>query len=106
VVIFFAKGEVLSGLFTLANFDGIDPHGVIAPFGAGCGSIIHYPYLEKDAENPKAVIGMFDPSARSCVPANTLSFAVPMKKFVKMVEYMEESFLTTETWKHVQERIL
>jgi hypothetical protein len=45
-VIFFAKGEILSGLFTLANFDEIDPNGVIAPFGAGCGSIIHYPYLK------------------------------------------------------------
>jgi hypothetical protein len=28
-----------------------------------------------------------------------------MKKFVKMIENMEESFLITETWQAIQERI-
>ena len=51
VVIFFAKPDVLSGLFTLANFDQTDPNGTITPFAAGCGSIIHYPYLESMTEN-------------------------------------------------------
>jgi uncharacterized protein (DUF169 family) len=104
-VIFFAKGEVLSGLFTLANFDQVDPNGVIAPFAAGCGSIIHYPYLEKDKDDPKAVLGMFDVSARPCVPADTLSFTIPMKKFKKMIQYMDESFLITDSWKNVKKRI-
>jgi len=104
VVIFFAKAEVISGLFTLANFDQVDPNGVIAPFSAGCGSVIHYPYLENQKENPKCVLGMFDPSARPCVPINTLSFAIPMKKFIKMVSYMEESFLITPTWDKVKQR--
>jgi uncharacterized protein (DUF169 family) len=104
VVIFFALPEVLSGLFTLANFDQIDPQGVITNFSAGCGSIIHYPYLEKDKDNPRCVLGMFDPSARPCVPVNTLSFAVPFKKFTKMVSYMDESFLITPTWDKVKLR--
>ncbi len=106
VVIFFAKGEVLSGLFTLANFDTVGPNdGVIAPFGAGCGSIIHFPYLEIEKDNPRAVIGLFDPSARPCVPIDILSFAVPMKKFEKMIGYMEESFLITKTWEKVKKRM-
>ena len=105
VVIFFAKLDVLSGLFTLANFDQSEPNTTFAPFGAGCGSIVHYPYLEKDAKRPRAVIGMFDPSARPCVPKDTLSFAVPMIKFVKMIDYMDESFLITNTWKTVRNRI-
>ena len=98
VVIFFAKPDVLSGLFTLANFDQTDPNGTITPFAAGCGSIIHYPYLESMTDRQRAVIGMFDPSARPCVPENTLTFAVPMKRFERMISYMEESFLITETW--------
>lgn len=106
VVIFFAKPDVLSGLFTLANFDQTEPNSTFTPFGAGCGSIVHYPYLEKDAERPRAVIGMFDPSARPCVPKDTLSFAVPMIKFEKMINYMEESFLITDTWKTVKNRII
>ena len=105
VVVFFAQPDVLSGLFTLACFDTADESGVIAPFGAGCGSIVLYPYLEKDKPDPRGVIGMFDPSARPNVPAGTLTFAVPMTKFVRMVENAEESFLTTPTWDVVLKRI-
>ena len=105
VVIFFAKPDVLSGLFTLANFDQSEPNGTITPFGSGCGSIIYYPYLESKSERQRAVIGMFDPSARPCVPENVLTFAVPMKRFEKMTGYMEESFLITETWSNLRKRI-
>lgn len=105
VVIFFAKPDVLAGLFTLANFDQSEPDGVYAPFGAGCGSIVHYPYLEKKSVRPRAVIGMFDPSARPCVPYDTLSFSVPMEKFEKMISYMEESFLITKTWTNMMKRL-
>jgi len=106
VVVFFARPEVLSGLFTLANFDQTDPNGgVFCPFGAGCGSLIYYPWLEEQKENPRAVLGLFDPSARPCVPVDLLSMAIPMKKFVKMVGYMEESFLTTASWEKVRRKI-
>ncbi len=105
VVIFFAVPDVLSGLFTLANFDETDPHSVMAPFGAGCGTITLYPWLEKDRDRPRSVIGMFDISARPCVPGCTISFATPMTKFARMVENMEQSFLTTASWAKVQRRI-
>jgi uncharacterized protein (DUF169 family) len=98
VVIFFARPEVLSALFTLANFDQADPDGVICPFGSGCSSIIHYPRLEQERDHPRAVLGMFDPSARPCVPVDVLTFAIPMKKFEKMIGSMHESFLITKTW--------
>lgn len=105
VVIFFATPDVLSGLFTLANFDEADLNGVYCPFCAGCGSIVKYPFLEKDAPRPRAVLGMFDVSARPFVPGSTLSFAVPMNKFAAMVDNMDESFLTTRSWKAVRGRI-
>jgi hypothetical protein len=106
VVIFFATPDVLSGLFTLANYDQSEPNSTFTPFGAGCGSIVHYPFLEKDAERPRAVIGMFDVSARTCVPRDVLSFSVPMVKFEKMISYMDECFLITESWKKVQKRLI
>ena len=105
VVIFFARPDVLSGLFTLANFDEFDPEGVISPMGSGCSSIVSYPYLEKDSPHPRAVIGMFDPSARPYVPKDVLSFSVPMEKFVTIIKNTEESFLITDTWKKLQKRI-
>jgi len=105
VVIFFARPEVLSALFTLANFDQANPNGVICPFGSGCSSIIHYPRLEQQSNHPRAVFGMFDPSARPCVPLDILTIAIPMKKFEKMIGFMDESFLTTKTWDKVKSKI-
>jgi hypothetical protein len=103
-VIFVATPDVLAGLFTLANFDEAEQIGVIAPFGAGCGTVVLYPYLEQQREHPRCVLGAFDPSARPYVPANTLTFAAPMKKFVTMVADMDESFLITPTWSEVTRR--
>jgi uncharacterized protein (DUF169 family) len=105
VVVFIAVPDVLAGLFTLARFDNISRDAVATPFGAGCSSIVQYPYLEKDSKNPKAIIGLFDPSARPHIPKDALSFAVPFQKFVRMVDNMEESFLITETWQTIQKRI-
>jgi uncharacterized protein (DUF169 family) len=105
VVIFLALPDVLAGLFTLSRFDNISRDAVVTPFGAGCSSIVQYPYMEKDSPNPRAVIGLFDPSARPYVPKDALSFAVPFQKFERMVDNMEESFLITETWQKIQERI-
>lgn len=105
VVIFLAPPDVLSGLFTLAGFDEADLNAVIAPFGAGCATIAQYPYLERTRPVSRAVIGMFDVSARPCVPAGVLSFAVPVNKFRSMVDNMDESFLVTDSWSRVRRRI-
>jgi len=105
VVIFFAVPDVLSGLFALASFDETDPNIVLTPFGSGCSSIVQYPYLERTSNRPRAILGLFDISARPYVPKTTLSFSVPMPKFERMVQNMEESFLATSSWKSVQERI-
>jgi uncharacterized protein (DUF169 family) len=105
VVIFYARPDVLAGLYTLASFDEVGQDMVIAPFGSGCASIVQYPYLEVKAERPKAVIGMFDISARPFVDADRLTFAAPMSKFTRMVDNMEESFLITPSWTKVQKRI-
>ena len=105
VAVFFAKPDVLSGLFMLANFDFIGQHGVITPFSSGCGASILYPYLEKGRDKPKSVIGMFDPSARPCVENDVLTFSTPVKRLIQMMDNMDESFLTTKTWKTMQKRM-
>jgi len=104
-IIFFAVADVLSGLFTLANFDAVDPYGVIAPMGSGCSSIIHYPYKESKSQNPRCILGMFDVSARPCVPENTVTCTIPLKRFEGMVRNMNESFLITNSWELVKKRI-
>ena len=105
VVTFFATMDILSGLFTLANFDEADPNAVIAPFGSGCASIVYYPYLEGQSRHPRAVLGLFDISARPAISEQTLAFSVPMPKFVRMVADMPESFLTTTSWGEIRQRM-
>jgi hypothetical protein len=105
VVIFFARPDVLSGLYTLSNFDSADPNAVIAPMGSGCASIIQNPFLEIQAKHPRAVIGMFDISARPFVAQDELTMAIPLNKFSQMVNDMEESFLITKSWGIIQKRI-
>lgn len=104
-LVFIAPPEVLSGLFTLCNFDEADPDGVFSPFTAGCGAIITYPYREQLSERPRGVLGLFDPSARPFVPEGCLSFSVPVKKFIRMVNNMDESFLVTRPWEGVRSRM-
>jgi uncharacterized protein (DUF169 family) len=43
VAIFYATPDVLSGLFTLANYEETEPEGVIAPMAAGCATLVMYP---------------------------------------------------------------
>ena len=73
--------------------------------GAGCSSIVHYPWHEQQSEDPRAVLGMMDPSARPCVPLDMLTFAVPMKLFITIVKDMRESFLMTPGWDRVRRKI-
>ncbi len=105
VAIFFAKADVLSGLFTLANYDEAEPNGVIAPFGSGCSTMVQDPFLEKDSKRPRAVIGLFDVSARPFVGDDTLTFAAPMAKLQRMIDNADESFLTTKSWEVIRKRI-
>jgi hypothetical protein len=105
IVVFFGHADILSGLFTLTNFDESEPNGVYAPFCAGCGSIVGYPYKELQSSRPRGVLGMFDVSARPFVEPALLSFAVPMDKFKRMVGNMDESFLITNSWEKVRNRI-
>jgi hypothetical protein len=106
VVIFFAGADVLSGLFALANFDESDPQAVIAPFGSGCFTIVNQPYRELESAHPRAVLGMFDVTARPWVAAHEMTLAIPWPKFVCMVDNMHKSFLGLGDWTKVKERII
>lgn len=104
-VIFFATPDVLSGLFTLTCFDSTAEDAVIAPFGAGCTNLLYYPYREELNGTGRAVLGLMDPSARKRTKADLMTFAIPITKFMAIIDQMEESFLITDTWTTIQRRI-
>ena len=105
VVIFFAPPDVLSGLFTLANYDEPTNEAVFCPMGAGCATIVQIPMAECGSERPRAVLGLFDVSARPGVPPECLTFSIPIGKFERMVDNMDESFLITGSWEKIKGRI-
>jgi hypothetical protein len=94
----------LSALVVLANYAREANDNVIAPFGAGCHSVCIFPYREAGAENPRAIIGLTDVSARKQVDKDILSFTVPYKMFLEMESNVKGSFLENEEWLKVQER--
>jgi hypothetical protein len=105
VAIFLAPPDALSGLFTLANFDEPTNEAVFCPMGAGCATIVQYPLIECRSGRPRAVLGMFDVSARPGADSSSLTFSVPMKKFERMADNMDEIFLITESWEKVKSRL-
>jgi len=103
--IFFAQPDTLSGLFTLSGYDEASYEAVIAPFAAGCSSIVFWAMQELAKGTNRSIIGMFDVSARPCVPETTLTFTIPAPRFMRMVDNARESFLITESWAKVRKRI-
>ncbi len=98
VVVFYAEPDQISALVVLANYarEGVDH--VTTPFGSGCQTACLRPYQEGKKEEPKAVLGMTDISARPYVDPQILSFAVPFKMFVEMEDNVPGSFLERRAW--------
>ena len=105
VVVFFIPPDILSGLFTLTNYALERTDAVYAPFGSGCGAILTYPLKETVREQPRAVLGMFDVSARPMVEKDILTLAMPYSIFIRLLENAAGSFLETASWKKIHQRI-
>jgi uncharacterized protein (DUF169 family) len=105
VVIFFGTPDILSGLFTLTNYALERMDGVYSPFGSGCSTLLTYPLKEAESTEPRAILGMFDVSARPMVEKEVLTLSMPYSVFLKLLENAEGSFLETESWKKVHQRI-
>jgi uncharacterized protein (DUF169 family) len=105
IIVFFAPPDVLSGLFTLTNYAAERMDAVRVPFSSGCGSILAHPLKEAEKDKPQAILGLFDVSARPFVEPHILTLSMPTKLFAALLNSLDESFLITESWRKVKERI-
>lgn len=105
VIIFFASPDVLAGLVVLTGYATESREAIRLPFSSGCGSIVTHPLQEAEKEKPQAILGMFDVSARPFVEENILTLAMPTNLFLELLNNQEESFLITNSWKKIRERI-
>ena len=104
VAVFLAKPDSIAGLHFLACYDkGVD--GVIAPFASGCGSIIAFPRMEARQGTHRAVLGLFDPSARAVEDPAVLSFAVDATRLKEMAANVGECFLQHDAWKKIRGQV-
>ena len=104
LAILLANPDQLSALMVLANYNRADSDSVIAPFGAGCQSIL-FGFAEAERDHPRAVIGFTDISVRKLVDKDTLSLTVPWKMFLDMEANVEGSFLHKSQWLDLAERL-
>lgn len=103
IIVFLAPPDQLSALVILANYGREGTENVTIPYAAGCQTIGIFPYREAQSENPRAVVGLTDISARENIRRqlgkDLLSFAVPWKMFREMEDNVKGSFLERGTWK-------
>jgi uncharacterized protein (DUF169 family) len=105
-VIFFARPEVLTGLFTHTAFTTGEVDSVVSPFGAGCTNIIAWPLYYKEQGLEKAVLGGFDPSVRKFMKPDELTFTVSLPLYKKMLAALPESmFNVGGDWTVVRKKI-
>ena len=105
-VIFFARPEVLCGLFTHTTFTTGEVDSVASPFGAGCTNIIAWPLFYKERGMEKAVLGGFDPSARKFMKTDELTFTVSWSLYQKMLKTLPESMFNLDTdWAVVRKKV-
>lgn len=105
-VIFFARPEILTGLFIQTVFTTGDMECVVSPFGAGCTGLLAWPLYYKEQGLEKAVLGGLDPSARKFMKTDELTFTVPLDLYEKMLAALPDSMFNHETdWKSVRKKV-
>lgn len=103
---FLANPDQISALVVLASYGRKTSENVTAPFGAGCHAIGILSYREAERNPPRAVMGLFDISARRnvahLIDPDVLTFTVPLTMFDEMEQNASGSFLERETWRSLQ----
>ncbi len=101
-VVFFSDPDHFSALGVLANYSYPGNENVLFPFAAGCQAIGIYSYREAERENPKAIAGPMDLSARLYLRRqfgeDIMSMSIPWQMFLTMEEHVAGSFLERNTW--------
>jgi Uncharacterised ArCR, COG2043 len=105
VVLFFAPPDVMAGLMGLVSFATESFEAVHAPMSSGCGAAVAWARREAQRDNPKAILGGFDPSVRPFLDPDTLILSMPAQVLQAMLRDAQESFLTAHAWSLLRRRI-
>jgi len=102
IIVLLANPDQLSALVILANYDRPGQENVAIPYAAGCQTIGIFPYREARSENPRAIVGLTDISARknlrNQLGKDLFTFSLPWKMFLELENQVDGSFLEKNTW--------
>lgn len=104
-LLFFATPDILSGLCTWTFYDNNASDAVTTQFASGCAAIVTFAINENRNNGNRCFLGMLDPSARPLVPENELTFTIPMCRFMRMLETMNNSALFQKAFSIIKRRI-
>ena len=98
-----ANPDQLSALVIMCGYSTGRALNVVAPFCAGCQSIV-LAKQECGKKEPQAIMGMFDISQRHRLPKELLSLTMPYELFASIDEHCAEGCLTTHAWEKIAHR--
>lgn len=105
-LMFFVSPDILSGLFTWANYDQEDINAVQSPWGSGCSTTITSLVNENRKGGKLCFIGMLDVSARPFFKSDILSFSIPKSRLDEMCETLNKCCVSgAPAWLKVKKRI-
>lgn len=105
-VVFFTSPDVISGLFTWANYDTEDLNAVMSPWGSGCSTAITSMVNENRKGGKHCFLGLFDISARPYFKPDILSFSIPRCRFIEMCDTLSDCCVSgAPAWLKVRKRI-
>ena len=95
-----ANPDQMSALVTMCSYRNGRAVNVVAPFGAGCHSLV-MAKRQLTEDDPLAVMGMFDVSQRHRLPKDLLSLTFPFAMFKRLDDDMPYGCLTTHAWEQI-----
>ena len=98
-----ANPDQMSALVTMCSYRNGRAVNVVAPFGAGCHSLV-MAKRQLTEDDPLAVMGMFDVSQRHRLPKDLLSLTFPFAMFKRLDDDMPYGCLTTHAWEQIAQR--
>ncbi|MEJ2368891.1 MAG: DUF169 domain-containing protein [Acidobacteriota bacterium] len=102
-VTFFTDPDRISALVVLANYARPTVENAAVPWAAACQVMGILAYREAEREEPRALVGLTDLSARKNVRPtlgeHVMTFTVPWDLFLEMEGHVEGSFFQRDTWR-------
>lgn len=102
---YFVNPDQLSALVILANHARKGLDNVVMTYATGCQVMGILAYRELQREDPRALVGMTDISARrnvrSSLGKNVMSFTAPLPLYREMEAHVAGSFLEAHVWQQL-----